>query len=197
MPCLIFNTLVRLCCRMFQPPPKGDNRPVLLMNKPTCSVPPAAQTPKPPAVPEVTSTPAPAPVVQQGEWREGSARKQKARSQKYYLYKGDNVLVCRGFYEIMSVQTFCPLTERHWFYARGLQQQNFMTAQWNISTDSQIAALCCGLFWVTGHHYVKCNPSLTCALYLTLWKWFWHITAPHSLKHTLARHLLSHTRSLT
>uniref|UniRef100_A0A671WM01 Snf2-related CREBBP activator protein n=1 Tax=Sparus aurata TaxID=8175 RepID=A0A671WM01_SPAAU len=25
--------------RMFQPPPKGDNRPVLLMNKPTCSVP--------------------------------------------------------------------------------------------------------------------------------------------------------------
>lgn len=52
--------------RMFQPPPKGDNRPVLLMNKPTCSVPPAAQTPKPPAVTEVTSTPAPAPVVQQG-----------------------------------------------------------------------------------------------------------------------------------
>ncbi|XP_073346198.1 uncharacterized protein srcap isoform X2 [Pagrus major] len=51
--------------RMFQPPPKGDNRPVLLMNKPTCSVPPAAQTPKPPAVTEVTSTPAPAPVVQQ------------------------------------------------------------------------------------------------------------------------------------
>ncbi|XP_041819357.1 helicase SRCAP [Chelmon rostratus] len=51
--------------RMFQPPPKGDNRPVLLMNKPTCSVPPAAQTPKPPAAAEVTSTPAPAPVVQQ------------------------------------------------------------------------------------------------------------------------------------
>nr|XP_046232950.1 helicase SRCAP [Scatophagus argus] len=51
--------------RMFQPPPKGDNRPVLLMNKPTCSVPPAAQTPKPPAVTEVTSAPAPAPVVQQ------------------------------------------------------------------------------------------------------------------------------------
>lgn len=50
---------------MFQPPPKGDNRPVLLMNKPTCSVPPAAQTPKPPAVTEVT--PAPAPVVQQGK----------------------------------------------------------------------------------------------------------------------------------
>ncbi|XP_068162357.1 helicase SRCAP [Antennarius striatus] len=43
--------------RMFQPPPKGDNRPVLLMNKPTCSVPPAAQTPKP-AVPDVTSAPA-------------------------------------------------------------------------------------------------------------------------------------------
>lgn len=55
--------------RMFQPPPKGDNRPVLLMNKPTCSVPPAAQTPKPPAVTEVTSTPAPAPVVQQGTWK--------------------------------------------------------------------------------------------------------------------------------
>uniref|UniRef100_UPI0037E8D6CE helicase SRCAP isoform X2 n=1 Tax=Semicossyphus pulcher TaxID=241346 RepID=UPI0037E8D6CE len=51
--------------RMFQPPPKGDNRPVLLMNKPTCSVPPATQTPKPPLVSEVTSTPAPAPVVQQ------------------------------------------------------------------------------------------------------------------------------------
>ncbi|XP_018544944.1 LOW QUALITY PROTEIN: helicase SRCAP [Lates calcarifer] len=51
--------------RMFQPPPKGDNRPVLLMNKPTCSVPPAAQTPKPPPVTEVSSTPAPAPVVQQ------------------------------------------------------------------------------------------------------------------------------------
>lgn len=53
--------------RMFQPPPKGDNRPVLLMNKPTCSVPPAAQTPKPPPVTEVTSAPAPAPVVQQGK----------------------------------------------------------------------------------------------------------------------------------
>ncbi|XP_030610402.1 helicase SRCAP isoform X2 [Archocentrus centrarchus] len=51
--------------RMFQPPPKGDNRPVLLMNKPTCSVPPAAQTPKPPPVTEVTSAPAPAPAVQQ------------------------------------------------------------------------------------------------------------------------------------
>ncbi|XP_026207053.1 helicase SRCAP isoform X2 [Anabas testudineus] len=49
--------------RMFQPPPKGDNRPVLLMNKPTCSVPPAAQTPKPPPVADVTT--APAPVVQQ------------------------------------------------------------------------------------------------------------------------------------
>ncbi|XP_056222445.1 helicase SRCAP isoform X2 [Seriola aureovittata] len=51
--------------RMFQPPPKGDNRPVLLMNKPTCSVPPAAQTPRPPPVTEVSATPAPAPVVQQ------------------------------------------------------------------------------------------------------------------------------------
>ncbi|KAM7381183.1 hypothetical protein PAMA_012161 [Pampus argenteus] len=51
--------------RMFQPPPKGDNRPVLLMNKPTCSVPPAAQTPKPPPATEAASTPAPAPVVQQ------------------------------------------------------------------------------------------------------------------------------------
>ncbi|XP_074519891.1 uncharacterized protein srcap [Halichoeres trimaculatus] len=51
--------------RMFQPPPKCDNRPVLLMNKPTCSVPPAAQTPKPAPVTEATSTTAPAPVVQQ------------------------------------------------------------------------------------------------------------------------------------
>ncbi|XP_037611435.1 helicase SRCAP isoform X3 [Sebastes umbrosus] len=51
--------------RMFQPPPKSDNRSVLLINKPTCSVPPAAQTPKPPPVTEVTSTPAPAPVVHQ------------------------------------------------------------------------------------------------------------------------------------
>lgn len=59
--------LVCLYCRMFQPPPKGDNRPVLLMNKPTCSVPPATQTPKPPPAAEVTSTPAPAPVVQQGK----------------------------------------------------------------------------------------------------------------------------------
>ncbi|XP_071318195.1 helicase SRCAP isoform X2 [Trachinotus anak] len=49
--------------RMFQPPPKGDNRPVLLMNKPTCSVPPAAQNPRPPAATEVSA--APAPVVQQ------------------------------------------------------------------------------------------------------------------------------------
>uniref|UniRef100_A0A8D3BMR4 Snf2-related CREBBP activator protein n=1 Tax=Scophthalmus maximus TaxID=52904 RepID=A0A8D3BMR4_SCOMX len=51
--------------RMFQPPPKGDNRSYLLMNKPTCSVPPAAQTPRPPPVTEVSSAPAPAPVVQQ------------------------------------------------------------------------------------------------------------------------------------
>ncbi|XP_032357475.1 helicase SRCAP [Etheostoma spectabile] len=49
--------------RTFQPPPKSDNRAVLLVNKPTCSVPPAAQTPKPPPVTEVSSTPAP--VVQQ------------------------------------------------------------------------------------------------------------------------------------
>lgn len=53
--------------RMFQPPPKSDNRPVLLMNKPTCSVPPAAQTSKPPAVTELPSAPPPAPVVQQGK----------------------------------------------------------------------------------------------------------------------------------
>ncbi|KAM9424228.1 uncharacterized protein srcap isoform 2-T2 [Pholidichthys leucotaenia] len=51
--------------RTFQPPPKGDNRSVLLMNKPTCSVPPATQTPKPPPVTEVTSAPTSAPVVQQ------------------------------------------------------------------------------------------------------------------------------------
>ncbi|XP_034563893.1 helicase SRCAP isoform X3 [Notolabrus celidotus] len=49
--------------RMFQPPPKGDNRPVLLMNKPTCSVPPATQTPKTAPATEALSTPAP--VVQQ------------------------------------------------------------------------------------------------------------------------------------
>lgn len=54
---------------MFQPPPKGDNRPVLLMNKPTCSVAPAAQTPKPPAVTEISSAQTPAPVVQQGKCR--------------------------------------------------------------------------------------------------------------------------------
>uniref|UniRef100_A0A672YFH5 Snf2-related CREBBP activator protein n=1 Tax=Sphaeramia orbicularis TaxID=375764 RepID=A0A672YFH5_9TELE len=54
--------------RMFQPPPKGDNRPVLLMNKPTCPVSPATQTPKPPPVTEVTSTPSSAPVVQQGNY---------------------------------------------------------------------------------------------------------------------------------
>uniref|UniRef100_A0A3Q4ACY0 Uncharacterized protein n=1 Tax=Mola mola TaxID=94237 RepID=A0A3Q4ACY0_MOLML len=57
--------------RMFQPPPKGDNRPVLLMNKPTCSVTPAAQTPKPPAFTEATSAPSPAPVVHQGTYRLG------------------------------------------------------------------------------------------------------------------------------
>ncbi|KAF3704105.1 Helicase domino [Channa argus] len=51
--------------RMFQPPPKGDNRPVLLMNKPTCSVPPAAQSTKPPPITDVISTAAPAPAVQQ------------------------------------------------------------------------------------------------------------------------------------
>lgn len=62
-----FCMFICLCFRMFQPPPKGDNRPVLLMNKPTCSVPPAAQTPKPPAVTEVASAPGPAPVVQQGK----------------------------------------------------------------------------------------------------------------------------------
>ncbi|RVE59981.1 hypothetical protein OJAV_G00193780 [Oryzias javanicus] len=49
---------------MFQPPPKGDNRPVLLMNKPVCSVPPTTQTSKP-AVSEVSPASAPAPVVQQ------------------------------------------------------------------------------------------------------------------------------------
>ncbi|KAK5881627.1 hypothetical protein CesoFtcFv8_022404 [Champsocephalus esox] len=50
--------------RMFQPPPKSDNRPVLLMNKPTCSVPPAAQTPKS-LVAEISTSAAP--VVQQGK----------------------------------------------------------------------------------------------------------------------------------
>ncbi|XP_028989609.1 helicase SRCAP isoform X2 [Betta splendens] len=51
--------------RMFQPPPKGDNRSVLLMNKPTCAVSSAAPTLKPPPVTEATAAPAPAPVVQQ------------------------------------------------------------------------------------------------------------------------------------
>ncbi|KAM3859532.1 uncharacterized protein ACN63O_016060 [Diretmus argenteus] len=51
--------------RMFQPPPKGDSRPVLLMNKPTCPVTPAAQTPKPPLITDITPTPAPTPIVQQ------------------------------------------------------------------------------------------------------------------------------------
>ncbi|XP_058477545.1 helicase SRCAP [Solea solea] len=52
--------------RMFQPPPKGDNRQFLLMNKPTCSVPPAAQTPRPLPITEVSSSPSSsAPVVQQ------------------------------------------------------------------------------------------------------------------------------------
>nr|XP_015817928.2 helicase SRCAP isoform X1 [Nothobranchius furzeri] len=51
--------------RTFQPPPKGDNRSVVLMNKPTCSVPPAAQTPKSPPVSEISSAPAPPPAVQQ------------------------------------------------------------------------------------------------------------------------------------
>ncbi|XP_068439842.1 helicase SRCAP [Clinocottus analis] len=51
--------------RMFQPPPKSDSRPVLLMNKPTCSVPPAAQTPKPTPTSDASSPPPPAPVVQQ------------------------------------------------------------------------------------------------------------------------------------
>ncbi|CAL8301141.1 unnamed protein product [Lota lota] len=49
--------------RTLQPPPKTDSRPVLLMNKPTCPVPPAAQTPKPPSVTETPQPPAP--VVQQ------------------------------------------------------------------------------------------------------------------------------------
>uniref|UniRef100_A0A667WTV8 Snf2 related CREBBP activator protein n=1 Tax=Myripristis murdjan TaxID=586833 RepID=A0A667WTV8_9TELE len=49
--------------RMFQPPPKGDSRPVLLMNKPTCPVSPAAQTPKPQLVTDTPTAPAPAPIV--------------------------------------------------------------------------------------------------------------------------------------
>ncbi|KAM8889636.1 uncharacterized protein srcap isoform 1-T1 [Synchiropus picturatus] len=48
--------------RMLQPPPKPDTRPVLLMNKPTCSVQPASQTPTPVSS-EAPSTPTP--VVQQ------------------------------------------------------------------------------------------------------------------------------------
>ncbi|XP_057681895.1 helicase SRCAP [Corythoichthys intestinalis] len=45
--------------RMMHPPPKGDNRSVV--NKPTCSVPPATQTSKPPS-PEATTTSVPTPV---------------------------------------------------------------------------------------------------------------------------------------
>ncbi|XP_034049182.1 helicase SRCAP isoform X2 [Thalassophryne amazonica] len=51
--------------RMFTPPPKGDNRPVLLMNKPTCPVPPVTQTPKSSQGTETTSTSTNPPVVQQ------------------------------------------------------------------------------------------------------------------------------------
>ncbi|XP_061612159.1 helicase SRCAP isoform X3 [Phyllopteryx taeniolatus] len=46
--------------RMLHPPPKGDNHSVVLMNQPTCSVPPAAQTPKPPS-PEATAALPPVP----------------------------------------------------------------------------------------------------------------------------------------
>lgn len=53
---------------MLQPLPKGDNRPVLLMNKPSCAVPPAAQASNP-SVTEVTSAPTPSPVVQQGKYQ--------------------------------------------------------------------------------------------------------------------------------
>ncbi|KAG7280654.1 hypothetical protein CRUP_023273, partial [Coryphaenoides rupestris] len=45
--------------RTFQPPSKTDSRPVLLVNKPTCPVSPAAQTPKPPPVVETPQTLAP------------------------------------------------------------------------------------------------------------------------------------------
>ena len=77
--------LVCLCFRMFQPPPKSDNRPVLLMNKPTCSVPPAAQTPKS-LVTEVSTAAAPAPVVQQGKWK-GT-----------FMYPLNESYICRSFY---------------------------------------------------------------------------------------------------
>lgn len=53
---------------MLQPLPKGDSRPVLLMNKPSCAVPPAAQATKP-SITEVTSAPTPSPVVQQGKYQ--------------------------------------------------------------------------------------------------------------------------------
>ncbi|XP_077358153.1 uncharacterized protein srcap isoform X2 [Festucalex cinctus] len=46
--------------RMPHPPPKGDNHSAAQTSKPTCSVPPAAQTPKPPS-PEGTAAPAPTP----------------------------------------------------------------------------------------------------------------------------------------
>ncbi|XP_061120851.1 helicase SRCAP [Syngnathus typhle] len=42
------------------PPPKGDSRSAAVMSKPTCSVPPATQAPKPPS-PEATVAPAPVP----------------------------------------------------------------------------------------------------------------------------------------
>uniref|UniRef100_A0A8C3B3L0 Snf2-related CREBBP activator protein n=1 Tax=Cyclopterus lumpus TaxID=8103 RepID=A0A8C3B3L0_CYCLU len=54
------SQMFSVCFRMFQPPPKSDNRPVLLMNKPTCSVPPAAQTPKPAPAAEASSASQPA-----------------------------------------------------------------------------------------------------------------------------------------
>lgn len=53
---------------MLQPLPKVDSRPVLLMNKPSCAVPPAAQASKP-SITEVTSAPTPSPVVQQGKYQ--------------------------------------------------------------------------------------------------------------------------------
>uniref|UniRef100_A0A3B5L408 Snf2-related CREBBP activator protein n=1 Tax=Xiphophorus couchianus TaxID=32473 RepID=A0A3B5L408_9TELE len=63
-------------------PLKVNNRPVLLMNKPTCSVPPAAQTPKPSPVSEAAPAPAPppTPVVQQGRCKKKEEKHLKNNS---------------------------------------------------------------------------------------------------------------------
>uniref|UniRef100_A0A665W0M1 Snf2-related CREBBP activator protein n=1 Tax=Echeneis naucrates TaxID=173247 RepID=A0A665W0M1_ECHNA len=102
--------------RMFQPPPKGDNRPVLLMNKPTCSVPPAAQTPRPPPATEASAAPAPAPVVQQG--KSNPPKKDvrgKREKQKYLVFKAStNIFSVTHLFtgEVVSIAQLASLAGR-------------------------------------------------------------------------------------